>query len=261
MDERLGRKQKKDSLMEFVDKRTVDFLDDNDLIQPPVREPGKLPGWSNNGLMYSSEVLVKIQDSDQPRNVLEDRLNSGIDKCEVKPGAFYRHSNMSGGHQSFDDLIAVAATDAQRASRILKFIRRRFGFYYILPNPNPYGKGWWNYWGQIFLYRNPVFMAHLQICCGETPFEWELDMLRAELTNNQSNHDSWRKSYFYCRAARSIPELANECATWSINLESEYPGGIGQVRGDYFQNHNHPSAWTSIGDFGKMVLPSITDDD
>jgi len=216
-----------------------DFRNNTDkygLVQPGIQ--------SYNGLFYTSEALTI-----QPDNM---KLFGAITKCELKPGAFYRNPDKQGGHQSFDDLIGVAFTSKERAKRIRSYLRKRLGFYYILPNPNKFfSLNWFRYWGQIWLWRNPAFTGYLNICCGDLPGPIEAAALRVAIGSGADDQDGWRKTYFYVRKCREMNLFQNDCDEWSLILRIDYPKGIGEVRGEQMNFPFHPLSTLAWGDFAE----------
>ena len=238
------------------------FRDENGLVQPSE-------GKSNNGLMYTSEAMailfaLRRESAENYANKLLIELimalHEAVYQCEGEMGQFFRHKDKSGGVQSFDDLIGVAAVDPHHASDILYFLRKNWGFYPSTPNPHPrFSKGWFKQKGQEFLWRSPAFRAHLKISAHHSlwrigPIEWLAWVW--EMMTNKRDQDGWRKTFFYAWAVadryrsseypwvneKSCPWLLRLIILdWSKSLHCAHSEGIGEVRGEYF-GHSHPNA-------------------
>jgi len=155
----------------------------------------------------------------------------------------------------------VATVSELWAEKILDRIHQYWGFYPTTDNPNTFPlPSWFNFYGQIFFYRFPHFIAHLKICQGIRPNDLELLWWKYTLSFGAKcspTHDGWRKAYFMVKAYRwntdMLPELAPIVSGWEKILRLKYPRGIGAVRGDYFEDWTHPAAVFALDNFGRVA--------
>lgn len=235
------------------------YIDKYGLVQP---SPG---GGSGNGLLYTSEMIVGLNDFGLLRDEMRLSLFDTYRDCEIIPGLFRRDPNNTGNQEGPDDYVGIAAASpfipGNFAKRILTYGQSRrtpirglleelkfpnflvtllgwmkFRYNYNNINPNVMNKGSW-------LGRQPQLIAHFQFAAGETPWYWrKLWWCGAVLSSLfAKDHDSYILSYLLIRTAEKKSFLARMTAKiWRHYQNKRYPGGISQVIGEYFQNPSHP---------------------
>ncbi len=209
------------------------------LIRPYLTVDGGIghnrSGHSGNAPMYTVEVMLLLRERGFVS--LYGELENFIFRCQGERGQFFRTPEPRRyGHTSIDDLFAISSLNRFYAEDVFNFLRLNWGFYETTPNPNGlYGRNWWKFWGQIFLYRRLDFIAHLKYCMGKKPssieeMAWNISMNLTE----RDTADGWRIGYFKAKAKPGA------WADYEARLKAVH-GSLAELRGGYFQDYGHPA--------------------
>jgi hypothetical protein len=252
------------------------YFDKFGMVQPTIG------GNSFNGVRYTGEYVIALHkegklDEKGERN----RLFLLFKSLQREPGLLMRTPENEGGYQSIDDTIAALTADyyiyGGFAEKFLEYgrlypavimdesdpnkekVQQGWGIYNILRtiygqpkyvynniNPEEFALSSW-------LGRFPQLIAHAQFIAGEKvplwrKLWWAGAVIQSSFSKEQDNKVlGWylvlvgKDQSGICKAASSF---------WSYMMKKHYPEGIGQVLGDYFGNHNHPSAYWLRHEFG-----------
>jgi len=245
------------------------YTDSNGLVQPYINPP---IDSSNNGILYTSEMIIALLDN----NVLNideiNTLNVVYKSCEVIPGLMEHNPDKSGGQDSPDDYwgcgVASAFLNNNLAANILSYGNNKskshsqlsgsfwsklgyhiLRFYYwngipqVYNNEDP-GKFTWSAW----LGRFPHLTAHLKWAADLSPnlverLWWAASLIISSLASS-SNAGAWALCWLQVRLWElkgngPLEWLAVKIWRWRF---SKVFGNPGNMLGQYFQNPNHPLA-------------------
>jgi hypothetical protein len=233
-----------------------------------------------NCLMFLAEEMIIRRDllgsADEAAEDVE-RFLELADLCQLEVGNFRRTpagAAFSTDQEGWDDFLGLTAAATvlgeelvlsfqltQLIAQIVLFGRRhffrwaflRFAYCYPTSSPAPAEIKDPTPWFGRYL----QFVAHLRWCAAETPnllqrFVWCWSVAFAGWSEPQGQ-DPWRLTYLMVRAQKTRqhwwqPENVAE-QIWRWRLLRAWPGGIGAVRGRYFNDPQHPLATFASMDF------------
>lgn len=212
-----------------------DFLpyrDADGLVSPRPTTPGQRNA-SGNGILYTSEYYIALHLKGLVTTADREEAFRVFGACEmqISPGRFMR-TPIHRDECSFDDYVGLAACSHLLG---LPFARRLVA----------YGKahGWtWHSW----FGRQPQFVAHLLWAAGDKPALWRRVwwMLTVLYSAFRPKHDQDARilTWLLVLVAEKHQGWVGRtiCKLWRKRLYKDFPGGVGQVLGEYFGNPAHP---------------------
>lgn len=239
---------------ESIRRDFSEYTDPDGLVQPQ-RHPS--PGASGNGLVYTSAYYILLKRRGFLTFVDLNAFAAVVKKCSVRDGLLKRGPNHP-DQEGPDDYIAVTAASAHLlrmlAGQVLSYGQNnpfKFGpltlhwnYCNVCPEPVLHRSSWMG--------RSPSFVAHLHYAAGLSAswfsaIGWCVAVLLS-CFRPKSDQDARTLSWFLVATA----ELENRHPwvrrffLWK--LHRDFPNGMRDVIGNYFQNREHPLAkyWVTL---------------
>lgn len=225
------------------------------------------PGTSGNGLLFTAEYaagMTSLQMNNSSGYTVpwaeHVRLLHLYNSCEIQPGLYQRSPDNPRDQESFDDYYGIATYsrlyDQARIERVKAWAKRESWLGLIHKN----------YWNNIvpdtwtfssWLGRNPALMAVFSLSGIPTALSfWERLSLCVALLSSllypATNTTSWALGWHLTLATqkqKGIVQLARKM--WQMRFAQLFPGGLGELRANYYGNQNHPIKrlmWQNYGD-------------
>lgn len=198
-------------------------------------------GTSHNGVRFTAQFVLVMINYGCLTYGQKLRLRGLIGKCFEKPGLLRRDPS-SVLQDSIDNYLGLALIskfiDQSWAKDVLKYGRSHFGFY-----ENNKTSRWPK--GSAFLWRFPQLFYALRCAAGERPnwFQTLSAVISIWAARNTMDQDRRALSLLLIRCGDGHSKLINWAAEkFAQGFKKSYPEGLGQVLGDYYQNHDHPDA-------------------
>lgn len=228
------------------------FTDYKGLVQPT---PAAV---SHNGVLYTAQYVVALMRHNSLTEHERARLIQVFRSCELEPGLLMRHPvEHREVQQGPDDYVgAITASyllGSHQAHRILEY-GRHHGFIYDNIN-----SGIINHYGSAYIGRQQQIVTHLQFATGETPslfrkVWWCIAVLSSALAK-RDNQDAKILAWLLIVVANRKSTLCDLVSRfWIWKFKRDWPGGIGDVLANYFQNPHHPSARYLKNEFGHTTV-------
>ena len=248
------------------------MMDQYGLIQPKE-------GMSGNGIRYTAEYLYALHLHGYLTKDDRARYRGIYGRCLRVPGLLMRNPKNEYGQQSIDDtaaLISIApiiemnfagqwltygrekgATRIDPGSKSPRWLLRLTVSLLGIPTPftfNNITPGHFNL--SAFLGRFQQLICHAQFAVGERPPMWRkivwcIAVLMSALKSGKKDPDAKVMAWYLVRTAKGHSRMCDVVAEiWKWRLQSEFPGGIGEVLGVYFGHNNHPSEAALWGEMG-----------
>jgi hypothetical protein len=252
------------------------YIDKDGLVQPTVG------GESGNGLLYTSEYIYALLANGGMDRIEQMRLTAAYNACQMQEGLMARTpigTAFSTDQEGPDDYYGCGAAsselDGSLARHILAYGRKGasgfnpsyedsdrvklstwlfrilslFGLLkvkWIYNNDNP---GFFTQ--SSWLGRQQNLICHLQFAADEEPPMWRKVWWAVAVLGSlfSTNNDSYCLSWLCVRTAQGKSKFCTLVGkVWWHFVLKKFPGGMGEILGDYFQNPSHPLAvYTGIG--------------
>jgi len=205
---------------------------------------------SDNGIRFTAQYVMAMVNKGRILFGEKSRLKGVVRRCLVEPGLLKRSPQHINNQDSIDNYVGLGLLayylDPGYAKDVLAYGRWRLRVY------NNAGKrGWMD--ASSWLFRFPQLFAHMKYACGKTPgpieyLAWLISIWMARNTRDQDSRVlSWMLAVVGARKTR--------LGDWVIQkfmdgFQAQYPGGIGEVLENYYNNPAHPDAKYLLKVFG-----------
>lgn len=249
-------------------------IDGHGMIQPRPNE------GSLNGVRNTAEYIIALNGEgklDEERQ----RLLKVYQSVQKEPGLLMRTPDNAGGYQSIDDTVSaitadyflggnfaekflwygktkpalsVDQTDSNKekvkSSRSIFKLLSLFGpvtWVYNNVNPQTFSTSSW-------MGRFPQLIAHAQFAANKPVSLWRQiwwagTVLQGSFSKQQDSKALAWQLVLVAQDKSILCDLVGRFYSWM--LRHHYPEGIGQVLGDYYGNHDHPSAYWLLFEYGE----------
>lgn len=237
------------------------YIDSNGLVQP---EKGST---SDNGIRFTAEAFLahwtaakwhRLQYADESQVQFCLALAQAIGKCAT--GGLLRRFPGSKTQEGPDDYIAALAVSYMLGSRLAMHIYNHgldhYGFFFTEPLSL---KTTWKDFKSAFLWRNVSLAAFAKFCAvGKLGKIGQLIIAISLLIAARSKEqDSKVLSWFMVLCFKDSYSVINMAITyWKRKLKEQYPGGIGEVLGEYYspEHYNHPNSKSLMNVFDSTSI-------
>jgi len=199
---------------------------------------------SGNGQLYDALKLWTYKKRGMLTTNDQYGFNLMLLLCQIKFSLFKRASyGWNESQNSMDNYIGILSVPFScRKDSIYGYGKNHWD---IFNNQHP-GKFTFRAW----FGRNRAFMAHMKYAVDKRPcwidrFAWRWSVRRS-MRRPRGDQDArtltWLLIETYKMSGRREVKHDALCDTWEEKLYETYPGGMGQVLGEYFNNMSHPLA-------------------
>jgi len=224
------------------------YMDSYGLVHP---EPNTI---SHNGIRFTVEYAAACARLGLLSTDVKNQIFLSIQACEKLPGLYQRHPiEHQRSQEGPDDYVAIGLLAKLLgasfiAERLINYGKQN-GFVFNNIHPGKFTLSSW-------LGRQPQLIAHWYFAAGKKAplfhrMVWVATILMASRAKRE-DQDAWILSWMLVKASVDSSSFTVNVArrAWIKSFKKAWPGGVGEVLGDYFNNKDHPSAKYLIGEFG-----------